>query len=225
MKTSLLLTPILVTVTVLTAPTTLDSGVSLEQLASDPALLKSTFSSNVVTAAAAAAGYDTTSNQLTDGTPCRATTVIYARGTTQDGNIGAAGDVGPDLFNNLSSIIGASKLAVQGVDYPATIAGYLAQLAGDNGTGGQTMADLVTRVSFLLRMGINKFRAPSTGGYRLPREKKFIWARLMARTQGEFPVPIDKSRAVRLQPGWSGCARCRGHLEVKHDRREFGCCW
>lgn len=224
MKTSLLLAPILVTVPVLTAPTTLDSGVSLEQLASDPALLKSTFSSNVVTAAAATTGYDTTSNQLTDGTPCRATTVIYARGTTQDGNIGAAGDVGPDLFNNLSSIIGASKLAVQGVDYPATIAGYLAQLAGDNGTGGQTMADLVTRVSFLLRMGFHKFRAPSTGVPAATR-KKYIWARLMARTQGEFPVPIDKSRAVRLQPGWSGCARCRGHLEVERDRREFGCCW
>lgn len=28
-----------------------------------------------------------TYNQLTDGTPCRDITVIYARGTTQDGNV------------------------------------------------------------------------------------------------------------------------------------------
>lgn len=36
-----------------------------------------------------------TFNQLTDGTPCRDVTLIYARGTTQAGNVGAADAEGP----------------------------------------------------------------------------------------------------------------------------------
>ncbi|KAJ4421070.1 hypothetical protein N0V82_003974 [Gnomoniopsis sp. IMI 355080] len=94
-----------------------------------------------------AAPYATTANELSDGTPCRDVTLIYARGTTQDGNIGAAGDVGPLMMNNLSAIIGADKLAVQGVDYDADVAGFLGNLVGADDDGAKTMADLVTRAS------------------------------------------------------------------------------
>lgn len=94
------------------------------------------------------AAYATTANELVDGkTGCRAATVIYARGTTQDGNIGAAGDVGPYFLNNLTALVGAGTVAVQGVDYAATIAGFLGNLAGKDDPGVQTMADLVVRVS------------------------------------------------------------------------------
>lgn len=94
------------------------------------------------------AAYAATANELVDGkTGCRAATVIYARGTTQDGNIGAAGDVGPDFFNNLTALVGAGSVAVQGVDYDASIPGFLGNLAGQDDPGVQTMADLVTRVS------------------------------------------------------------------------------
>lgn len=96
------------------------------------------------------APYATTSNELTDGTPCRDVTLIYARGTTQDGNIGAAGDVGPFFFNNISAIIGNDRLAVQGVDYDADIDGFLGNLFGTSEEGVQTMTDLVTLVSTLL---------------------------------------------------------------------------
>lgn len=48
------------------------------------------------------------------------------------------------MMNNLSSIIGASNLAVQGVTYAADIFGFL---AGGDAAGSQTMADLTTRVS------------------------------------------------------------------------------
>jgi cutinase len=59
-----------------------------------------------------------TFNQLTDGTACRPVTVIFARGTTSPGNVGAAGSEGPTFFNALaSSLGGASKLAIQGVNY------------------------------------------------------------------------------------------------------------
>lgn len=96
-----------------------------------------------------ATSYATTSNELTDGTACRDVTLIYARGTGQDGNIGAAGDVGPLMMNNVSALIGADKLAVQGVDYDADVAGFLGNLVGADDAGVQTMADLVTKVSLL----------------------------------------------------------------------------
>ncbi|KAI9167888.1 Cutinase [Paramyrothecium foliicola] len=83
-----------------------------------------------------------TSNQLTDGTPCRAVTMIYARGTSQQGNIGDPAAVGPLFFNSLASRIGASNLAVQGVTYAANVAGFL---AGGDAAGSRTMASLAQR--------------------------------------------------------------------------------
>ncbi|KAI6618491.1 hypothetical protein MCOR08_009039 [Pyricularia oryzae] len=78
-----------------------------------------------------------TYNQLTDGTPCRDITVIYARGTTQDGNVGDPAAVGPLIFNALAGIVGTDRLAVQGVTYAANILGFL--LGGDP-NGGKVMA-------------------------------------------------------------------------------------
>ncbi|TQN64821.1 Cutinase, partial [Colletotrichum shisoi] len=83
-----------------------------------------------------------TFNQLTDGTPCRKVTLIWARGTTQSGNVGDADSEGPVFFNALASLVGASNLAVQGVDYPASIFGFL---AGGDPDGSTTMANLVAR--------------------------------------------------------------------------------
>ncbi|KAM0372815.1 hypothetical protein ACHAPY_009418 [Fusarium culmorum] len=85
-----------------------------------------------------------TYNQLTDGTPCRPVTMIYARGTTQAGNVGDPAAVGPVLFNNLASRIGLNNLAVQGVAYAANIAGYL---AGGDAAGSRTMANLISRAA------------------------------------------------------------------------------
>ncbi|RGP73999.1 cutinase [Fusarium sporotrichioides] len=85
-----------------------------------------------------------TYNQLTDGTPCRPVTLIYARGTTQAGNVGDSAAVGPILFNNLASRIGLNNLAVQGVTYPANVAGFL---AGGDAVGSRTMANLITQAA------------------------------------------------------------------------------
>ncbi|KAF5672295.1 cutinase [Fusarium heterosporum] len=85
-----------------------------------------------------------TYNQLTDGTACRPVTVIYARGTTQAGNVGDRAAVGPILFNNLASRIGLNNLAIQGVAYPANVAGFL---AGGDAAGSRTMADLIARAA------------------------------------------------------------------------------
>ena len=79
----------------------------------------------------------TTRNELLDGV-CRPVTVIYARGTTESGNIGVS--VGPALELTLDRRLGANTVAFQGVDYPADIAGYL---AGGSSEGAGTLASLV----------------------------------------------------------------------------------
>jgi cutinase len=81
-----------------------------------------------------------TRNDLANGSPCKAVTVIFARGTTESGNVGSL--VGPPFFTALSGDIGAVNLAVQGVAYPADIAGFL---AGGDATGSATMAQLVNQ--------------------------------------------------------------------------------
>lgn len=53
------------------------------------------------------------SNQLTDGTACRAITLIFARGTFEGGNVGAI--VGPFFAQQLVSDLSADQIAVQGV--------------------------------------------------------------------------------------------------------------
>ncbi|KFX96247.1 hypothetical protein V495_03604 [Pseudogymnoascus sp. VKM F-4514 (FW-929)] len=79
-----------------------------------------------------------TRNDLTDGSACKAVTVIFARGTTESGNVGSL--AGPPFFSALATAIGTDNLAVQGVEYPADIAGFLA--GGDAG-GSKKMAELV----------------------------------------------------------------------------------
>lgn len=86
-----------------------------------------------------------TYNQLTDGTPCRPITLIYARGTGQQGNVGDPAAVGPLFFNNLAGLVGGvSQLAIQGVTYSANVLGFL---AGGDSAGSTTMTNLINTVS------------------------------------------------------------------------------
>jgi hypothetical protein len=67
-------------------------------------------------------GEKTTYNEL--GGTCKTYTVIFARGTTEPGNVGIL--VGPPFFDALRSLVGTSALTIQGVnDYSASIDGYL----------------------------------------------------------------------------------------------------
>lgn len=84
------------------------------------------------------------SDQLTDGTACRAVTVIYARGTSQEGNIGEPTDVGPEFVNDLGVYVGINNLAVQGVNYSADVAGFE---EGGDPVGSAVMANLTALVS------------------------------------------------------------------------------
>lgn len=62
-----------------------------------------------------------TSNDVTNNVqPCRGTTVIFARGTSEGGNIGSI--IGPQLKKALITKLGANGVAFQGVPYPANSA-------------------------------------------------------------------------------------------------------
>lgn len=82
-----------------------------------------------------------TENDIVDDSPCKALTIIFARGTTESGNVGTL--AGPPFFQALYADLGSSKVALQGVDYPANIQGFL---EGGDPSGSQTMANLVSQV-------------------------------------------------------------------------------
>ncbi|KAJ4344766.1 uncharacterized protein N0V89_012510 [Didymosphaeria variabile] len=69
---------------------------------------------------------------------CKNYTLLFARGTTEQGNMGTL--VGPPLAQALGKAVGADNLAVQGVDYAASVEGFL---AGGDVDGTKTMAGLV----------------------------------------------------------------------------------
>ena len=75
-----------------------------------------------------------TANDLVNG-DCGDLIYIFARGTTEIGNLGTV--IGPGFGRALGQEFGS--VAVQGVDYPADVPGFL---AGGSDAGAQTMAGL-----------------------------------------------------------------------------------
>ena len=71
---------------------------------------------------------------------CAPLTFLFARGSTEPGNMGST--VGPALAKQLISSLGASQVAVQGVNYDATIESN-ASMGSD---GGPNMASLGNQV-------------------------------------------------------------------------------
>lgn len=71
---------------------------------------------------------DMTQNDIKNGV-CKPTTILFARGTTEPGNMGTL--AGPPFVQAVGQMVGAQNVAVQGIDYPADIPGFLA--GGDAG--------------------------------------------------------------------------------------------
>ena len=76
-------------------------------------------------------------NDITDAI-CKPVTLLFARGTTEEGNMGSL--VGPSLAKALGLAVGEDSLAVQGVDYDASVEGFF---AGGDPEGSKTMAGLI----------------------------------------------------------------------------------
>ncbi|KAB8211477.1 Cutinase [Aspergillus parasiticus SU-1] len=73
---------------------------------------------------------------------CTDYTVLFARGTSEPGNVGVL--VGPPLSEAFEEAVGARALSFQGVNgYNADVAGYL---AGGDAAGSKSMASLASEV-------------------------------------------------------------------------------
>ena len=82
-------------------------------------------------------GAGVTRNDIVNGI-CKPFTLIFARGTTEDGNVGNI--VGPPFVLALEKAFGASNVAVQGVNnYPATSQDYC---AGGSLSGSQNLVQV-----------------------------------------------------------------------------------
>lgn len=91
---------------------------------------------------ASAALSSTTQNDVTNGSGCKAMTVLFARGTTEGGNMGSV--AGPPFVSAIGQMMGgAQNLAVQGIEYPADVPGFL---AGGDAAGSKLMATMVGQV-------------------------------------------------------------------------------
>lgn len=84
--------------------------------------------------AAANNDFTDSSNDVVNGN-CGSVTVIFARGTFESGNVGNL--VGPPFFGALKKALPADDISVQGVDYPASVVGYL---EGGDVDGAATLA-------------------------------------------------------------------------------------
>ncbi|KAK3076772.1 hypothetical protein LTS18_012101, partial [Coniosporium uncinatum] len=85
-------------------------------------------------------GFGGTANDISSSA-CKEVTFIFARGSTEGGNMGMA--VGPPFANALKQSFGRDNVAVQGVDYPADIAGAI------TGTMNPTNAPGATKMTSL----------------------------------------------------------------------------
>ncbi|TDZ53793.1 Cutinase [Colletotrichum trifolii] len=75
--------------------------------------------------------------QVRQASGCKAFTVLFARGTTEMGTLGSV--VGPGLQKAVQSSLGADKVTVEGVSYPADMGGIMSEATG-SGPGSVAMA-------------------------------------------------------------------------------------
>jgi len=91
---------------------------------------------------ASAALISMSQNDVTGGGACKAMTILFARGTTELGNMGSV--AGPPFVSAIGAMMGgATNVAVQGIAYPADVPGFL---VGGSKAGSTLMAQMVGKV-------------------------------------------------------------------------------
>lgn len=83
----------------------------------------------------------TIQDELVNGSPCNALTVIFARGTGQAGNMGEY--PGPQFVHETVGLIGKDKLSVQGLNYSAKVTGFL---KGGDTDGASMLSNLTMQI-------------------------------------------------------------------------------
>ncbi|KAI0808774.1 carbohydrate esterase family 5 protein [Xylaria sp. FL0064] len=84
-----------------------------------------------------------TANEFLDG-GCRPVIFLYARGSTQDGNIGSS--PGPQTIDQLKAAVGTTTVAAQGLDYPASLLDNL-RAQGCDPDDAANFGDLITQAA------------------------------------------------------------------------------
>lgn len=77
-------------------------------------------------------GSQITRSDIADNASCADMTVVFARGTTEPGNMGVF--VGSELVSAISNAMPGTSINVQGVEYAASVEGYLAGGGKDGAT-------------------------------------------------------------------------------------------
>ncbi|POS88159.1 hypothetical protein EPUL_000326 [Erysiphe pulchra] len=101
---------------------------------------------------------DLPENATEDGLsgPCKPVTMIFAKGTFEDGNVGDGASPGPALIAQMRKTYGADKIAVQGVPYAAGVEGQvnhfsltmqLRYLLGGDPEGSERFLNLTNQAS------------------------------------------------------------------------------
>lgn len=62
-------------------------------------------------------------NGLYDGSACKAVTVLFAKGTGEEGNMGDGSSPGPAWVAAIRSSLGTDQVTVQGINYTASVVG------------------------------------------------------------------------------------------------------
>ncbi|EKD19164.1 putative Cutinase [Drepanopeziza brunnea f. sp. 'multigermtubi' MB_m1] len=75
---------------------------------------------------------------------CKAVTVLYAKGTGENGNMGDGSSPGPAWVAAIRSSLGTAAVTVQGIDYDASVLGYL---LGGSPSGSATYLDRINQAS------------------------------------------------------------------------------
>ena len=138
-----------------------------------------------------------TTNDIVNGV-CKPFTLIFARGTTETGNIGEL--VGPPFVLALKEAFGANNVAVQGVNnYPAVIPDYC---TGGSISGSQDMAQVCQVAHIVLMFRPTDMFDP-------------------ARPTNNGAVPHNQTVHQWLQSGCSTRPQRRRHPEIELQRNEF----
>ncbi|KAH8684524.1 cutinase-domain-containing protein [Tricladium varicosporioides] len=166
----------------------------------------------------------TTQNDLVNGTPCKKVTVIFARGTTSPGNVGES--TGPPFFQAIAALVGTNNIAVQGVDYPASILGFL---EGGDTAGGKLMANLTARAMTQCPDTKVVMSGYSQGGQLVHKAAKQLSAAVAAKVSSVviFGDPDNGTAVGVIAPSkvlivcHSGDEICKGSIIVTSDHLNY----
>ncbi|WYZ37051.1 hypothetical protein EsH8_II_000557 [Colletotrichum jinshuiense] len=156
---------------------------------------------------------------------CKAMIIVFARGTTEGGNVGTIS--GPPFFQSLAGMVGETNLAVQGVEYPADIPGFL---AGGDANGSQEMATLTQQAITNCPNSAVIISGYSQGGQLVHNAAAMLPADMVAKVSGAviFGDPLNGQPVQGVDAAKTkvichdGDNICEGGNQIKRAHLTYG---